>query len=95
MHQFYDNIALKYQGENFETIDFTIKVFNMAIYYMLIVYMLYAVFISIMHETYRNIGIEKGDPHAKEEALNIRPIIKQFLMWFFAFLPEKQLKKLG
>lgn len=57
-------------------------------------YLLVAVFVSIMHETYRNIGIEKGDPHTHPE-VPFRVRLKDFLMWFFAFLPENLLKRLG
>jgi hypothetical protein len=65
MHMFYDNVSLDSSYQLNEPIVFTIRLTNMLIYYFLITYMLYAVFISIMHDTYRNIGIEKGDPHAK------------------------------
>ena len=65
VHNFYDSIFQNYQGEVFDTLDICIKLCNTFIYYTVMTYMLYAVFISIMHETYRNIGIEKGDPQKK------------------------------
>ena len=66
----------------------------MIIFYFLMVYLIYAVFISIMHEAFKNIGIEKGDPLVTQE-INWRRELKRFLKWFFAFLPESTLKRFG
>ncbi len=65
VHMFYSSVVL----EPLETVpsfaDYLLIIANLMIYYILISYMLYAVFVSIMHETYRNIMIEKGDPHVQ------------------------------
>lgn len=93
-HNFYDNITQSYLGEVFEPLDFALKLCNIFIYYTVMTYMLYAVFISIMHESYRNISIEKGDPQ-KKRTVSWRIQLKDLLTWTFAFLPEKRLKQLG
>lgn len=89
LNQFYRNISLSAeQPKTHDAFDQIIKVVNMLIYYLLMTYLLYAVFISIMHDTYRNIGIEKGDPH-RQVARDLNREARGFIVWLFEWLPHR------
>ena len=67
---------------------------NMLIYYVQVSYLLFAVFIAIMHDAYRNIAISKGDPLSKEKT-TARKSIWQFVKWCFAWLPDNMVRQIG
>lgn len=63
IYQFYSPIFVQMQGEsNFDLAEWSFKLLNMSLYYLLIIYHLMAVFMSITHDSYRNISILFGDP---------------------------------
>ncbi len=60
------------QGEGtFGPAEWTFKLINMLLYYLLMTYQLMAVFVSITHDSYRNISIQFGDP-LRTEAISLR-----------------------
>ena len=53
-----------------------------------------AVFVSITHDSYRNISIQFGDP-LRTQQLSLRQFLKKALLWTFAFLPEQMLRQIA
>ena len=65
LYTLYSPIYVSQQGEErFSGEEAGFKLINMLIYYLQVSYLLFAVFIAIMHDAYRNIAIAKGDPLA-------------------------------
>jgi hypothetical protein len=83
------------QGEgNFDAAEWSFKLVNMLLYYLLMTYQLMAVFVSITHDSYRNISIQFGDPLRRQQ-LTLRQFLKKALVWTFAFLPEQMLRQIA
>ena len=92
LYTLYSPIYVTQQGEErFSGEEAMFKFINMMIYYVQISYLLFAVFIAIMHDAYRNIAIAKGDPLAPSKQA-IRASFWQFVKWCFNWLPDNMVR---
>ena len=96
LHTLYSPIYTTHQGEErFSVAEAGFKLINMLIYYVQVTFLLFAVFIAIMHDAYRNIAIAKGDPLAPSKVGGFKASFWQFVRWFFDWLPDNMVRKIG
>ena len=96
LYTLYSPIYVQDQGEERFSMDEAIfKLINMLIYYFQVSYLLFAVFIAVMHDAYRNISIAKGDPlRSVKQSEKSRPHV-QFIKWCFDWLPDNMVRQIG
>ena len=95
LYSIYDP-AFLFEGaetKNHSLHEFIFFIINITIYCLVWQLLVFALFVAVMFDSYRNIVIAKGDPNKKEKT-SIKKTFFELVLWTLSWLPERAYKPL-